>query len=303
MQAGFFGAKLPKPVYIDLNNTLEVAEWVAGSIRDHSGCTMATYPSSAVRLCHAASEKGLDIRGLKIVVVGEPLTDEAKKKEIRSAGVDILTSYGFTEAGIIGYGCATPVESDDLHFFNDSFALIQYKRRIPYGDHDINAFLFTNLLQSSPKILLNVETGDYGVIGSRKCGCVFERFGFHIHLHNIRSFGKFTSEGMNLAGDYLMKMVEETLPLKYGGLPTDYQIIEEEDEEGFTRMSIVVSPKIGEIEESDILETVLDTLKAENETGLMPDIFSQANTFRIKRAYPVPSERGKVFSLHTTRKR
>ncbi len=92
------------------------------------------------------------------------------------------------------------------------------------------------------------------------------------------------------------------LPLKYGGDSTDYQIVEEEDEKGFTRLSIFVSPRIGDIDEKDLIETVLVELKSKDENVLMPEIFSQADTFRVKRAYPVSSERGKVFPLHMAKK-
>ncbi|MBW1767158.1 MAG: hypothetical protein JRJ65_08930 [Deltaproteobacteria bacterium] len=295
-----FGVKLPTPEFVDLNSAVKVAEWAVEMIREFSGCCISTYPSSAVRICHAAKERGWDMDGLKFTVGGEPLT-RAKKNEIKSVGADIVPNYGFTEVGAIGLGCADPVEPDEVHFLRDSFAMIQHKRKPLNTGLPVNAFLFTSFAHGVPKILLNVETGDYGVVESRGCGCGFDKLGFSEHIHGIRSFGKFTSEGMNLAGTHLIRIIEEILPIKYGGDSTDYQLIEEEDEQGITRLNIFVSPSVGEINERDLLETVLSELRAENKTIFMPEIFSQAETFRIKRAYPISTERGKILSLHIKR--
>ena len=56
-----FGSKFPKPEFVKLNNVKEVTEWVSKMTNDFSGCCIATYPSSAVRVCLAAKESGLNI--------------------------------------------------------------------------------------------------------------------------------------------------------------------------------------------------------------------------------------------------
>ena len=91
--------------------------------------------------------------------------------------------------------------------------------------------------------------------------------------------------------------------MRYGGNSTDYQIIEEEDSDGITRLCIVVSPKVGEINEVDLLGTVLDEFKKGRGNTLKSDIFSQADTFRVKRIYPISTEMGKILPLHIERRK
>jgi hypothetical protein len=297
-----FGTRFPKPEYVDLNNAGKVAAWAAKMTKEYPGCCIATYPSSAVRICLAAIDRGLCIEGLKFIVSGEPLTT-AKHKKIRSTGADTITQYTSTETWTIGFGCAKPQKRDEVHFFKDSLALIQHERKIPLAESTVNAFLFTSLLPRAPKILLNVEIGDYGTVNSRKCGCGYEDLGFKDHIYSIRSFEKLTSEGMNLAEADLTRIIDEVLPQKFGGDSTDYQIVEEEDEKGLTRLNIIASPRIGEISERELLNTVLSELKPGKSKALIPEIFFQVETFRVKRTYPISTKMGKILPLHIQRKR
>ena len=298
--ARLFGAKLPKPEYVDLESSDKIAQWAAQMIKDHSGCCIMTYPSSAVRICLAAKENGLDIEGVVFIVIGEPLTP-AKQNEIKSLGAEIIPQYGFTEGGYIGFGCSQPEEIDEIHFFKDSYATIQHKRKIPPTDLTVNAFLFTSLLPQTNKILLNVEVGDYGMVESRKCGCGFEAVGLCDHIHSIRSFDKLTSEGMSVDGVELIKVIEEVFPQKYGGYSTDYQVIEEEDKNGFTRLSIIVSPRVGEINEEDFINTLIGELKARYKNSIIPEIYTQAGIFLVKRIFPIHTEMGKTLPFYIQR--
>lgn len=290
-----FGVKLPKPEFVNLNNALKVAECIAETIKSFSKCTIFTYASSAVRICTAAEEHGLEIDGASFLVCGEPIT-QTKRQEMESTGATVIPDYGFTEGGVVGLGCPKPCAPDDVHLFKDSFAAIQHERKVEHADISVNAFLFTSLLTVAPKILLNVESDDYGVIESRSCGCKLEEIGFSDHIYNIRSFGKLTGEGMTFVGTDLIGIVEEVLPRKFGGSSTDYQVLEEEDDKGFTRVSIVISPTVGKIDERDFKETVFHELGGTN--SLMVNIWSQADTIRVKRMHPIPTKRGKIMPFH-----
>jgi phenylacetate-coenzyme A ligase PaaK-like adenylate-forming protein len=96
-------------------------------IRRNGGCGLTTTTSLAVRVCHAAREKGIDLKGARFMTVGEPLT-AAKRKEIETAGAAVCSNYGFTEAGFVGTNCFNPLSEDDTHVFKDSFALIPRRR-------------------------------------------------------------------------------------------------------------------------------------------------------------------------------
>lgn len=295
-----FGTKFPKPEFVDLNSAVKVAKWIAKMIRDYSGCCVATYPSSAIRICHAANKEGLDISGTKFIVAGEPVT-HVRLNEIKSAGAEAIVFYSFAEGGTVGYGCANPIQDDEVHLLKDCVSLVHHKRRIQETNLTVDAFLFTSLLPTTRKILLNVEIGDYGVVESRKCNCGFDDLGFNVHVHNVRSFEKLTSEGMNIVNTHLIRIIEEVLPSKYGGDSTDYQILEEEDERGFIRVNVIVSPTVGAIDEKDLLRTVISKLNSGEKNTFVPKIFSQADTLCVKRVHPISTEMGKILPLNIRR--
>ena len=108
---------------------------------------------------------------------------------------------------------------------------------------------------------------------------------------------------MNLAEVDLTRIIDEVLPQKFGGDSTDYQIVEEEDEKGFTRLNIIVSPRIGDISERELLNTVLSELKSGKIKALIPEIFLQVETFRVKRTYPISTKMGKILPLHIEKKK
>jgi hypothetical protein len=108
---------------------------------------------------------------------------------------------------------------------------------------------------------------------------------------------------MTIIGTDLVRILEEVLPLKYGGASTDYQLLEEEDNAGQTRLSLVISPGVGVIDESAVKSTVLDELrrsKAKLSGKLAAGVWSQADTIRVKRMQPV-SKMGKIWTLHLLR--
>jgi hypothetical protein len=294
----FWGAKLPAPEYVPLDEAGQIARWMADAINRWGGCYLNTNVSNAVRICHAAREKGLNIAGAKIAAGGEPIT-RVKRQEIESAGAVISPRYIFIEAGNVGFGCFRPAAPDDVHFFKDSLALIQHQRKVPHAGVSVDAFLFTSLSLSAPKVLFNVESGDYGVMESRSCGCYFDELGFTDHIYSIRSFDKLTSQGMTFIGTDLLRIMEEVLPAKFGGTSIDYQIMEEEDEDGHTRLSVIISPEVGEVDETELIETVLAKLsKGEEYRRVMAAVWSQSKTLKVKRMRPIITAGGKLLPLH-----
>lgn len=288
----FLGPNFPKPEHVDLRDSYKVADWAAQMVKQLSSCSVYTYVSSAVRVCKAAKEKGFEIGGTKFFVGAEPITS-SKRREIESSGAYCIPKYGFTEGGTVGYGCSNPSSPDDIHLFKDSIAVIQHRRKIEFSDTDVNAFLFTSLLPSAPKILLNVESDDYGILEERDCNCEFEKLGFTEHLHYIRSFGKLTSEGMTFVGTDLIRIIEEILPHEFGGSSIDYQLLEEESGNGLTQLSILVSPQVGKINQRDLVEKFLTELSKKKR--ICTELWSRANTIQVKRINPIPTKRGKVF--------
>ncbi len=292
-----WGAKLARPEYVGLEEAVKVARWVADTKKQFGECSFDSYVSPAVKLCQAAIENGLDIAGTKFFVGGEPLTP-AKRQQIEAAGASVTPKYSISEIGKIGCGCSRAGATDDIHLFGDSMAAIQRRRRVEPTGIDVDAFLFTPLLPSTPKILLNVESDDYGIMETKSCDCLFGKLGFNTHLSHIKSFAKLTGSGMALIGTDLVRILEEVLPARYGGAATDYQLLEEEDSQGQTHLSLIISPTVGTVDEDEVIATVLRELRRVPHPGkLTAGVWSAAKILRVKRMQPI-SNMGKVMTLH-----
>jgi hypothetical protein len=247
-----------------------------------------------VRIALAAQDEGVDLAGVTLMGGGEPATP-GKVAQIVRSGARWIPSYAMSEAGHIGGACAHPASESDLHFLKDGLALIQYPRAVA-GSITVDAFYFTTLLPSAPKLMLNAESDDYGVVETRSCGCPLEACGFTEHFRYIRSFSKLTGHGMTLIGSDMVRILEEVLPSRFGGSPLDYQLAEVEDERGFTRLEILVDPKVPIADEAGVVNVVLEALDAGPRA-----LYRQAGTLRVRRAPPVWTARAKLMPLHLPR--
>ncbi len=295
------GVPIPSPRPLPLDQAHVLARWAAATIRARGSCLIRSQVSTTLRICLAARELGLDLRGAAFMGGGEPPTP-AKVREITRGGARWIPSYAQVEAGTIGSGCARPLDGNDVHFLEDGLALIQHPRQVPGTEIDVTAFHFTTLLPSVPKVMINVETDDYGVLEQRACGCPFERYGFRQHIREIRSFRKLTGEGVTLIGSDMVRILEEVLPGRFGGSPLDYQLQEEEDERGFTRLSLIVSPRVPLADEAALIEVVLAELgRLGGAADSARATWRQSGSLRVKRQEPAWTARGKLMPLHLIR--
>jgi len=221
---------------------------------------------------------------------------------IERSGARHIPTYTFSEGGSIGMGCARPQDTNDLHFYRDNLALIQHDRRIPGTDRTVSAFHFTSLLPEARRVLINVQSDDYGVVERRSCGCPLEEIGYPEHIRHVRSYRKLTGEGVTLVGSEMERILDEVLPARFGGTALDYQLMEEEDEQGFTRLSLVVSPDVDLRDEDEAVQLVMRALSDSGHAGaLSRTIWSQAGSMRVKRMRPTWTGRGKLMPLHLER--
>jgi len=300
------GCRLAEPEYVGLDDALKVAEWAAAALQQHENCVVYTFASSAVRVCIAAAEKNLNIKGTKFLVTGEPLTPQ-KRTEIEAVGGAPVPVYGISEAGVIAAGCdQSHPQSDHCHLYKDTTAIISHRQNVPHSDLFVESYLFTSLLYESPKILLNVGMGDYGEISSESCACVFGQVGFDACLNNIRSYEKLTGEGVTFVDTDFIRIVERDLPERFGGRSTDYQLVEKEDSRGFTHLQLLVSPRVGEIQETEVLDRFLSLLRRAEAS---PDSWSQSGTemwkqsnmLQIVREFPFPTVSGKIMPFFVSK--
>jgi len=297
------GVPLAKPEYVNLNYAFKVAEWASAMLDHHPNCVIYTFASSAVRVCMAAAENNLNLKEARFLVTGETLTPQ-KKKEIESTGAKAIPIYGISEAGVIAAGCNQNYEeSDHCHMLKDTIAVISHKYKVPHFDAEVNSFLFTTILYESPKLLLNVGMGDYGIDEIKLCDCEFGKLGFDTHVSNIRSYEKLTGEGVTFVDTDFIHIVENDLPKKFGGQSTDYQLIEEEDSKGLVHLKLLINPRLGDLDEKDIVNTFVKLLKfsedsPESWSQSGSEMWTQARTVRVKREYPIPTRSGKILPFH-----
>jgi hypothetical protein len=289
------GGRVPWPRHASLDDPAPVARWLAQEVRRGRPPVMNTYPSAAVRACGVALEEGLDISGAAFLLGGEPYTAE-KAQVLEAAGARGIAGYGMSEVGAIGAACAAAEHPDDLHLLTHKLGVIQRPARI--GDSEVGALFLTTLLPSSPKLMINVDSGDYGVVGVRSCGCAFDEVGLDRHIHGIRSHEKLTSQGMTFLGEELLVLVDKVLPARFGGSPQDFQIVEEE-RTGVPRVSIVVSPGLGELEEAEVRATALRHLAAAGVAQrMMAEVWASGDSLQVERRAPYMTSGGKVLPLH-----
>jgi hypothetical protein len=294
------GARLPRPEPVPLARAELVAEWMAGALRRCGRCLLRTNVSKAVRVAQAALERGLSLSGALFIGGGEPPT-EAKVAAIARSGAGYAPVYASSEAGQLGLPCARPAAHDDMHLMEDGVALVQARRELP-GGAAVDAFHFTSLDPGVPKVLLNVELDDYGIVERRDCGCVLQELGLARHLRQVRSFGKLKTEGATLPASAVEQVLERVLPARFGGGPLDYQFREREGADGLTRLELLAHPRLGPLDQAAVADAALASLRGQGLPGqLLEALLRQAGSVRVVREEPHWTARGKLLPLHRER--
>jgi hypothetical protein len=297
----WLGSPLPRPVSNDLRDGDRMAHWVAERLREGRHLSLTCYASSGVRVAHAAARLGLSLEGACFFTLGEPFT-AAKLAALEAVGARAIPTYSTTEAGLVASRCGTARAPDDLHVFGDSFALIRRPRSIGDVGLSVEALHVTTLLTSAPKVMLNVEPGDHAELGQRDCGCSMGALGLSEHIWEIASHEKLTSEGMTFARTRLVPVLEQVLPSRYGGASTDYQVVEEEGPDGIPHLSLLMHPRLGPVDESQLTETFLAELGGD---GLLEEymarVWERVGTVRVRREPPRPTRAGKILPFHFIR--
>ena len=292
------GVPLPALEYVPASDPLPVARWMREVLDSGRTPLVLTYSSPAVRLCEAARAAGLDLRGARFFICGEPVT-AARLAVIERIGAEATPLYIAMETWRLGEGCVAPEAPDDVHFLSDLHALVQAG---PRGDRfglPASALLVTSLRMTAPLVLLNVTLGDQAVVVDRRCGCPLERLGWTRHLHTIRSYEKLTAGGMTFLDTDVIRVLEEVLPARFGGIPTDYQLVEEEGPGGHARVRLLVRPEVGPIDPAAVAETFLAGISAG--TGaerIMGQVWRDAQVLRVERRAPMATASGKILHLH-----
>jgi hypothetical protein len=291
-----FGASFPAPEHVPLDQALAIAEWLRDTADAHGSSALVTHVSCAARVAVAARSAGINLDGVVMWAGSEPPTP-AKVGLIKASGARWIPGYWMIEAGFLAQGCAAPIDATDVHLFSDAFAIIANPYPVSGTNETVDAFYLTTLLPTAPKLMINVELNDYGLVERRQCGCPLGELGYEVHLRQIHSIRKLTGEGMTLIGGRALHILEDILPARCGGTPLDYQLAEKEDKKGLTKIVLIASPRV-KADDSMILKTFWAALQyAEPGASLAQATWKQADSLQVLREEPLPTKQGKLLPL------
>lgn len=275
-----------------------IARCIGRILKENGQCAFLSTVSRNLRVFLEAQKTGIDLKGATFIGFAEPATP-AKVQPLIDAGIKFINFYASAETNYLGMSCTLPMDPTDVHFFKDAFVLFTHPHELPDLDVTVPAFNLTTLLPSASRLMLNVQLDDFGIVEERQCGCPLEAYGYTTHLRDIRSYSKLVGEGVTLIGNELVEIVESILPARFGGSALDYQLLEQEDEKGFTRLYLVISPRVKIVDEQRVIEVMLNALR---DSSPMADaartIWKNTQTLQIKRMEPILTARGKLLPLH-----
>jgi hypothetical protein len=101
----------------------------------------------------------------------------------------------------------------------------------------------------------------------------------------------------------MQRILEEVLPARFGGNPLDYQLLEEDDAQGQTRLYLLVHPRVALADEQAVVACVLDGLSRSSPMADAARLtWQNAGTIQVRRAEPIWTARGKLLPLHVARR-
>jgi len=286
---GAFGMRVSPPEATRLEESARVANWMV-SARERSGAAvLKTYASSAIRVAEAARRLRLDLTGCVVFAGGEPLT-KRRIDFIESTGAKVFARYVATETGWIAAGCPHS-DPGSMHLYSDRIAAV------PAGPAPATTgaepLLFTSVTASAPKLLLNVDIGDAARLRARRCSCALGAAGLELEVSEVHGHDKVSGAGMTVAVRVLRDVLDQ-LFLDAGVPPDSYELYEEENESGDSRVLIVVDPEV-ELLEDELVAALLERLRSRGPEGkLAASLWRESGTIEIRRQHPNRTEAGKL---------
>lgn len=296
LEARMLGIPVQFPVYLPHNDFSPVARWLAQRRSEGVKCLLNSSVSYGVRVAAAAAEIGLDISGTIFAVGGEALTD-AKRAVIESTSCRTHALYGISELGPVGRACRQMHDGNRVHICLDTVAVISRRRTAPLTDVEIDSLMFTTLLPFAATVLVNIEMDDSGLLGPARCGCHLEAMGFTQQIDNIYSYGKLSGQGLTLVGGDMLNILEKSLPDRFGGNPTDYQLVECEGAIQ-TDIELRMHPRLAQASEGVVREFFLSEVKRLWGGALTRRVWEQTEGIRVVFAEPYLSGGRKIHALH-----
>jgi hypothetical protein len=151
--------------------------------------------------------------------------------------------------------------------------------------------------------MLNVSLGDQAILTRHRCACLLGQVGWTTHLREIRSFEKLTAGGMTFLDSDLIRILEADLPARFGGAPTHYQLVEEEDPRGRPDLRLLVHPAVGRVDTEAVAAAFIEAISTgSGAERIMGRAWRDGGLPRVERRAPLATASGKVQHLHVSRR-
>ena len=285
----------PAPEPASLGQLQKVADFLFDQLNAGWRPVVCTPPSAAAALALEIGKKGRSLDGVSFLLGAEPVT-AARRRTIESSGARAVPTYGTSEGGWIGAQFPGDSLVDEVRIFRDAYAVI-VQRDAP-GPHAGPApILVTNLRPAAPKVLINAELGDSAVLEGIDSDDAASQIGYNLRMHTIRSFRKVTAWGVTLALTDLYAVLEEDLPRGLNAAVGDFQLIEEQDEEGISGLRLIVNSSVGASDNQVKRAFIRELSKKRMYYRAMAEMVNDAGVLRIERGCPVATEAGKVLPV------
>jgi len=267
-------------------------ERVLEFIKSHnkSKLMIGAYANRIIDLCELAHRQRVSLDKVIFYWTGDQLTVQ-KKEQIIKTGAKVISTYGFREMGHIAYSCAQMSSViDNYHLCSDIVALIERKRDVLPGLY-ARAFLWTGLYLGMSKIMINIESGDAGIIGKAECFCGFSKIGLDITVSNVHSFEKLLSTGAKFYADKIVELAENILPKEFNAGVSDFQFVQEDKSEV---VLLYISPRVGNIDQERISYVILNFLRNSPDTKALIPFILPGEKVSIKRQEPLVNHKGNI---------
>jgi hypothetical protein len=100
----------------------------------------------------------------------------------------------------------------------------------------------------------------------------------------------------------IIHVIEDELPKMFGGGPTDYQLLEDERDDGKPQLRLVIHPRVGSVDVDKVKETFLQKIAsgsgAEKLTSL---VWRDTDMVTVERGALKTTSTGKIQHMHIER--
>ncbi len=286
----------PDPEHLPTADPEPVVRWLRAMVDEHGAAGITGYASSITAAARWATDHGVDLTGVVTYPSSEPVTP-GKLAAMRAAGMAPNPTYAFMPEGTMAIACDACAD-EEYHLWDHELAVVTRVRSRGDGT-EVPAFCWTSLAIEAPRVMVNVENDDYGVLREDvDCSCPLAPLGLRTRLQDIRGISKVVAAGVSLEGDTFDRVAEVLLPERIGGGPGDFQFIEEHGD-ARTRIVLRVHPRVGEVDEGAALALVRDVVTTD-EYGVLADSVWGPGSMRVRRAPPRVTKAGKTLSYERT---